>query len=65
MYHLGIDIGTSSVKLAALDDREVVFTAYARHGGSPRARLARLLDDLDGRPKPPPSSKWGVRPLIT
>ena len=49
MYHLGIDIGTSSVKLAALDDREVVFTAYAHHGGSPRARLARLLDDLDGR----------------
>lgn len=48
MYYLGIDIGTSSVKLAALDGREAVFTAYARHGGSPRASLARLLDDLDG-----------------
>lgn len=49
MYTLGIDVGASSVKLAALEGAELVWTAYELHRGAPTASLARLLDQIDAQ----------------
>ena len=47
MYTLGIDIGASSVKLAALSEsKEVLFRLHRTHNGSPIESLKILLDEL-------------------
>ena len=47
-YWLGVDMGASSVKLAALNNvREVVFSRREAHEGAPAAVLGRLLGELD------------------
>ena len=44
MYCLGIDIGSSSVKLVAVgEDRTILLTRQLRHGGDALACLAGLL----------------------
>lgn len=48
MYCLGIDIGSSSVKLAAVgEDRTILLTRQLRHGGDALACLAGLLCEVD------------------
>lgn len=50
MYTLGIDVGASSVKLAALsEENELLFTACRAHRGSPAACLRDLLAHLAER----------------
>lgn len=50
MYMLGIDIGTSSVKVAAMAaDGTLVHTGCATHQGAPLACLRNLLDRLSAR----------------
>ena len=47
-YWLGIDLGASSVKLAALGaDRAVTFVRREAHEGAPAVVLGRLLGELD------------------
>lgn len=48
MYTLGIDLGASSVKLAALSEQNEVLLKLRRpHNGSPVETLKGLLDELD------------------
>ncbi len=47
MYTLGIDMGASSVKLAALSNDRLVFKTYMPHNGSPVEILKKMLDELD------------------
>ena len=50
MYYLGIDVGASSVKVAALSKaREVVYTERLAHAGAPARALGTLLGRLDDR----------------
>ena len=47
-YWLGVDMGASSVKIAALDaSRAAVFARREAHEGAPAAVLGRLLGELD------------------
>lgn len=47
LYVLGIDIGSSSVKLAALSaDGELLFTSHRSHKGSPTECLRALLEAM-------------------
>ncbi|MBO4301254.1 MAG: 2-hydroxyacyl-CoA dehydratase [Desulfovibrio sp.] len=49
-YFLGLDIGSTTVKLALLDNAgQVVATRYERHGTAVRATLANLLTDAAAR----------------
>ena len=44
---LGLDIGSTTVKLALLDaEGMVIETMYRRHGTAVRATLSALLDEL-------------------
>lgn len=47
MYTLGIDMGASSVKLAAISNDKLVFKLYRPHNGSPVEILKKMLDELD------------------
>ena len=50
MYYLGIDVGASSVKLAALGaGREVLLSRRLPHEGAPAAALGTLLAGLDAQ----------------
>ncbi len=50
MYYLGIDVGASSVKVAALDEgRQVVYTERLPHAGAPARGLGTLLGRLDAK----------------
>ncbi len=47
MYTLGMDLGASSVKLAAIaENGEVILLLHKTHNGSPIESLKTLLDDL-------------------
>ena len=49
-YFLGLDIGSTTVKLALLNSQgQVVATRYERHGTAVRATLAALLEDAATR----------------
>ena len=56
MYYVGIDIGASSVKVAAVDAAGVVVRVLRRvHQGSPLPCLQALLDELaNGENEPGP-----------
>ncbi len=50
MMRLGIDVGSTTVKVVAVDDAGgLVFTRYARHNARPGERLAELLAELRDR----------------
>jgi predicted CoA-substrate-specific enzyme activase len=45
MYHLGIDIGSTTIKIVVLEDAQtIVFSKYERHYANIRAALRSLLD---------------------
>ena len=51
--HLGLDIGSTTVKLVLLDGTETVRTVYRRHHTDVHAEVARLLAELsEDFPKP-------------
>ncbi|WP_321402575.1 acyl-CoA dehydratase activase [Maridesulfovibrio sp.] len=55
MISLGIDIGYSAVKVAAVDEnKEVVWSRYVLHRGEAAAKLRQILEEL------PPEMKSGV-----
>jgi activator of 2-hydroxyglutaryl-CoA dehydratase len=43
---LGLDIGSTTIKLVLLDGDEVLFSAYRRHHADVQAELVRLLDEV-------------------
>ena len=45
--HLGIDVGSTTVKAVVLDGDTILFSDYRRHNADVRAELARLLTDID------------------
>ncbi len=49
-YYLGIDIGSTTVKIALVDpsDHRVIYHRYLRHGARQRQTVVRLLEELDG-----------------
>ncbi|MBQ9068914.1 MAG: hypothetical protein IJ131_07635, partial [Eggerthellaceae bacterium] len=49
MYALGMDIGVSSVRLAAVEEGALAWTGEEAHRGGAAAALGRLLDVLDGQ----------------
>ena len=49
IYTLGIDIGSTTVKIAVLDqDNEVLFSDYERHFANIQETLSDLLGRLKG-----------------
>ncbi len=47
-YRLGIDIGSTTVKLVILDDEErIVYSEYRRHQAHPRETLSSLLSEAE------------------
>ena len=45
LYRLGIDIGSTTVKIAVIDEKNtVLFSDYERHFADIRNTLKRLLD---------------------
>jgi predicted CoA-substrate-specific enzyme activase len=45
VHHLGIDVGSTTVKLVVLDaDNDVVFSDYQRHHADIRATIAEIID---------------------
>ena len=51
MYKLGIDIGSTTIKMALLrvPDMQIAATAYERHNANPAAVGARMLEELFAR----------------
>lgn len=50
MYTLGIDIGSTTVKVAVLDDRHtILFSDYRRHYANIRETLKQLIDEAAGQ----------------
>jgi len=46
---LGLDIGSTTVKLVLLDGADIMFETYRRHNADIAGELARLVDDVAGR----------------
>ncbi|WP_407638906.1 BadF/BadG/BcrA/BcrD ATPase family protein [Actinomyces provencensis] len=46
MWALGIDVGSTTVKVALLDGPRVVLSDYRRHNADVRGELARLLAEI-------------------
>jgi len=45
--HLGVDIGSTTVKAVLLDGHRVLFSDYRRHNADVRGELTRLLEDIE------------------
>ncbi|HIT66422.1 MAG TPA: hypothetical protein IAB61_04160, partial [Candidatus Merdisoma merdipullorum] len=49
-YTLGIDIGSTTVKIAVLDqDNQLLFSDYERHFANIQETLAALLEKAEGK----------------
>jgi predicted CoA-substrate-specific enzyme activase len=44
--HLGIDVGSTTVKAVMMDGRHVVFSTYRRHNADVRGEMTRLLHEV-------------------
>ena len=45
MYYLGIDLGSTTVKLAVLDERyQLLYSTYERHHSDVRATLTQVIE---------------------
>lgn len=49
LLRLGLDVGSTTVKAAILDDERLVFSDYRRHNADVRGEVRSLLADLAGR----------------
>ena len=60
-YTLGIDIGSTTVKVAVLDESHtILFSDYQRHFADIKGTLARLVEDVKGK-----LGNLEIRPMIT
>ena len=47
-YYIGVDIGSTTAKVVALDDNGVIWGEYRRHYSDTKATVIRLLDEFRG-----------------
>ena len=48
-YKLGLDIGSTTIKLVLLDNDEIVYSEYQRHHSDISGLLNKLFEELDGK----------------
>ena len=59
LHKLGIDIGSTTVKIAILDSQDnILFSDYERHFANIQETLADLLEKAHALPKHP--TNWGI-----